>query len=100
MRVTILKMPSVVVVAFGIVARIALSSIIRLRRGGLKVGLFRPITLFPFPEKEIFFAFRRKQTFYYNRDECRTDGGRCEVVNRRQIGSIVLRKTRRRYYYA
>ncbi|MEW6570554.1 MAG: 3-methyl-2-oxobutanoate dehydrogenase subunit VorB [Nitrospirota bacterium] len=41
------------VVAFGIVARIALSSVIRLRREGFKVGLFRPITLFPFPEREI-----------------------------------------------
>ncbi|MBM4136099.1 MAG: 3-methyl-2-oxobutanoate dehydrogenase subunit VorB [Nitrospira sp.] len=44
----------VLVVAFGIAARIALSSVMRLRREGLKVGLFRPITLFPFPEKELF----------------------------------------------
>ena len=43
----------VVIVAFGIVARIALSSVMKLRREGFKIGLFRPITLFPFPEKEI-----------------------------------------------
>lgn len=43
----------VLVVAFGIAARIALASVMRLRREGLKVGLFRPITLFPFPEKEL-----------------------------------------------
>jgi 2-oxoglutarate ferredoxin oxidoreductase subunit alpha len=43
----------VLVVAFGIVARIALSAVLRLRREGLKIGLFRPITLFPFPEKEL-----------------------------------------------
>ena len=43
----------VLVVAFGIVARIALSSVIRLRREGIKAGLFRPVTLFPFPEKEL-----------------------------------------------
>jgi 2-oxoglutarate/2-oxoacid ferredoxin oxidoreductase subunit alpha len=43
-----------VVVAFGIVARIALSSIMKLRREGLRVGLFRPVTLFPFPEKELY----------------------------------------------
>ena len=42
-----------VVVAFGIAARIALSAVIKLRRGGMKVGLFRPISLFPFPEKEL-----------------------------------------------
>jgi 2-oxoglutarate ferredoxin oxidoreductase subunit alpha len=43
----------VLVVAFGIVARIALSSVMKLRREGFKIGLFRPVTLFPFPEKEL-----------------------------------------------
>lgn len=42
-----------VVVAFGVAARIALSGIRKLRNEGLKVGLFRPITLFPFPEKQL-----------------------------------------------
>lgn len=39
-----------VVVAFGIAARIALSAVKELRREGGKVGLFRPISLFPFPD--------------------------------------------------
>jgi len=43
----------VLIVAFGIAARIAMSSVRRLRHKGFKVGLFRPITLFPFPEKEL-----------------------------------------------
>ncbi len=43
-----------VIVACGIAARIACSAVMRLRREGIKVGLFRPITLFPFPEKELF----------------------------------------------
>jgi 2-oxoglutarate ferredoxin oxidoreductase subunit alpha len=43
----------IILVAFGIAARIALASVKRLRREGLKAGLFRPITLFPFPEKEL-----------------------------------------------
>lgn len=43
-----------VIVAFGIVARIALASIMKLRRSGCKAGLFRPITLFPFPQEELF----------------------------------------------
>ncbi|HWR58929.1 MAG TPA: 3-methyl-2-oxobutanoate dehydrogenase subunit VorB, partial [Thermodesulfovibrionales bacterium] len=43
-----------IVVAFGIAARIALSGVRRLRNEGFRVGLFRPITLFPFPEKELY----------------------------------------------
>jgi len=43
----------VVVVSFGVVARIALSPVMKLRRKGYKVGLFRPVTLFPFPEEEL-----------------------------------------------
>jgi 2-oxoglutarate ferredoxin oxidoreductase subunit alpha len=42
-----------VVVAFGIAARIALSAVRDLRNEGKKVGLFRPVTLFPFPEKQL-----------------------------------------------
>jgi 2-oxoglutarate ferredoxin oxidoreductase subunit alpha len=42
-----------IVVAFGIAARIALSAVKELRREGRKVGLFRPVTLFPFPEKQL-----------------------------------------------
>lgn len=42
-----------IIVAFGIAARIASSAVKRLRREGKKVGIFRPVTLFPFPEKEI-----------------------------------------------
>jgi 2-oxoglutarate ferredoxin oxidoreductase subunit alpha len=38
-----------VIVAFGIVSRIAKGVINRLRSKGVKVGLFRPITLWPFP---------------------------------------------------
>ena len=37
------------IIAYGIVARNALSAITRLRENGCKVGLFRPVTLFPFP---------------------------------------------------
>ncbi|MBI4684117.1 MAG: 3-methyl-2-oxobutanoate dehydrogenase subunit VorB [Nitrospirae bacterium] len=42
-----------IVVAFGIAARIALSAVNRLRREGVKIGFFRPITLFPFPANEL-----------------------------------------------
>ncbi len=39
------------VVAYGTTARIAKGAIKRARKDGLKVGLVRPITLFPFPDK-------------------------------------------------
>lgn len=41
------------VVAFGTAARIAKEGVNLARRAGLKAGLLRPITLWPFPEKEI-----------------------------------------------
>lgn len=43
----------VIVLAFGTMARVALSAQRRLKREGHNVGLFRPITLFPFPVKEL-----------------------------------------------
>ncbi len=42
-----------IVVAFGIAARIAKGAIRNLRSEGLKVGLMRPITLWPFPDEKI-----------------------------------------------
>jgi 2-oxoglutarate ferredoxin oxidoreductase subunit alpha len=42
-----------VIVAFGIVSRIAKGAINKLRAKGVKVGLFRPITLWPFPTKAL-----------------------------------------------
>jgi len=42
-----------IVVAFGTAARIAKGAIHRVREQGLKVGLIRPITLWPFPSKAI-----------------------------------------------
>lgn len=41
---------STVVVAFGSTARIVLDALMRVREDGAPVGLFRPISLWPFPE--------------------------------------------------
>ncbi|MGB9674246.1 MAG: 3-methyl-2-oxobutanoate dehydrogenase subunit beta, partial [Anaerolineales bacterium] len=43
----------IVVIGFGTAGRIALSATRYARNQGIKVGLFRPITLSPFPFKEI-----------------------------------------------
>jgi 2-oxoglutarate ferredoxin oxidoreductase subunit alpha len=41
------------VVAFGTAARIARGAINRVRKEGLRVGLFRPISLWPFPKERL-----------------------------------------------
>lgn len=43
----------IVVVGFGTSGRIALTAVKQARRQGIKVGLLRPITLFPFPERRL-----------------------------------------------
>ena len=42
-----------VVVGFGTAGRVALSAVRAAREAGIKVGLFRPITLSPFPEQQL-----------------------------------------------
>ena len=43
----------VLLVGYGIVSRVLRSAVEKARREGLRVGLFRPITLWPFPEKAL-----------------------------------------------
>lgn len=43
----------IVITAYGTPARIALTALDALRGDGIKAGLFRPITLWPFPEKAL-----------------------------------------------
>lgn len=50
-----------VIVAFGSAARITQKAIDMARAGGIKVGLFRPITLWPFPTNEIAEMARSKK---------------------------------------
>ena len=50
-----------IIVAFGSAARIATNAMNELREEGQKVGLFRPITLWPYPEKELKEAAKGKK---------------------------------------
>jgi 2-oxoisovalerate ferredoxin oxidoreductase alpha subunit len=43
----------VVLVSYGISSRIARSAVDRARKEGIRAGLFRPITLYPFPTEQI-----------------------------------------------
>ena len=56
---TMLDDADVAVVAYGIVARGALSAVRKARASGVKAGLLRLITLWPFPEKQVAEVARR-----------------------------------------
>lgn len=87
-----------IVVAFGVAARIALSAVKRLRREGSKIGFFRPITLFPFPEKQIASlanADRRFITIELNAGQMVEDvrlavNGRSEVLFYGRTGGAIM----------
>ena len=49
----------VLVVGYGIISRVLRSTVERARQEGMKVGLFRPITLWPFPSQELVKAAAR-----------------------------------------
>ncbi|MGG3467231.1 3-methyl-2-oxobutanoate dehydrogenase subunit VorB [Neobacillus pocheonensis] len=52
-----------IMVAFGTVARITMNAINKARNAGVKVGLIRPITLWPFPEKPFLETRERVKTY-------------------------------------
>ncbi|KPK38468.1 MAG: 2-ketoisovalerate ferredoxin oxidoreductase [Omnitrophica WOR_2 bacterium SM23_29] len=52
-----------VVVAYGTTSRIVRAAILKARRDRLRVGMLRPITLWPFPDKEIQKLTRKAKAF-------------------------------------
>lgn len=52
-----------VVVAFGLLARIVKKAVMEARKQGIKVGLIRPITLWPFPDEDIREAAKTAKMF-------------------------------------
>lgn len=53
----------IILVSYGISSRISRTAVDTARKDGLKVGLFRPKTLYPFPEKELNRLAEKKCTF-------------------------------------
>ncbi len=51
----------VLLVGYGIISRVLLSTVEALRKEGVKAGLFRPITLWPFPSKALVEAASKVQ---------------------------------------
>lgn len=51
------------VVAFGIAARVSQNAVVEARKQGIKAGMIRPITLWPFPKKKLFEASKQVKAF-------------------------------------
>ena len=57
------KDADIIVVAFGIAARVSKNAVVAARKEGIKVGLIRPITLWPFPKKVLANAAQQAKHF-------------------------------------
>ncbi len=87
-----------IVVSFGIVARVAMAAVRMLREEGKKIGHFRPITLFPFPEqqlRELAGPNRRFLTVELNAGQMVEDvrlaiNGRSEVLFYGRLGGSII----------
>lgn len=88
----------VIVLAYGCVARSAKSAIDAARKEGMKVGLFRPITIWPFPEKRVRELAEKAKTIIvpemnlgqYILEVERVVGNRCKVAGlHRADGEII-----------
>ncbi len=53
------------IVAFGIAARVSQNAIVEARKQGIKVGMIRPITLWPFPKKPLRAAADKVKSFIF-----------------------------------
>ncbi|MEM3702802.1 MAG: 2-oxoacid:acceptor oxidoreductase subunit alpha [Candidatus Bathyarchaeia archaeon] len=60
----------IVVFAYGVVARAALSAVRKAREKGVKAGLLRPVTLWPFPEKHVARAAERAKVMIVPEMNC------------------------------
>ncbi len=85
----------ILLVGFGIVSRVLRSAVDQLRAQGMKAGLFRPITLWPFPSRELCETAQAREAGAGSRVEHRNDGGRREAGAERQRSGGVLRTRRR-----
>ena len=89
-----------IVVAYGIAARIAKGAIKRLRQEGLKVGLIRPITLWPFPAKALQELAKTVNDFFVFEMSTGPDGRGRAARPRRAGHRPLLRPARRRHPHA
>jgi len=89
----------IVVLSYGTVARSSITAVKEGRKRGLKVGHFRPITLWPFPDKEIYQVAKKAKTIIVPELNCgqmvlevdRAVHGRAKVIKKGLVNGEVFR---------
>lgn len=71
------KDAEILVIGYGATARPSLGGVLKARESGIKAGFFRPITMWPSPEKALEAASKNAKTVILN--ECSLRGYRMEV---------------------
>lgn len=80
----------VVVLSYGTVARSSIRAVDNARKRGIKVGHFRPITIWPFPDKEIYQIAKKAKVIIVPELNCgqmvleteRAVGGKAKVIGK------------------
>ncbi len=91
----------VVLAAYGISSRIARTAIDALRDGGIRAGLFRPLTLLPFPAGELCRATLNRRVLVVEHSDSQfcdditlhllKEGGRCQVPDLiTRMGGVII----------
>lgn len=89
----------VAVVAIGSQARAAVDAVNECRKEGIKVGIFRPITLWPFPERRMLEIAEQVHTIIVPEmnlgqlvlEVQRTSMGKAKVIGMHQVGGQIIR---------
>lgn len=84
----------IIVTAYGMTARIALAAVRRARENGIRAGMIRPVTLWPFPEKAFSRNCRSVLCVEMSMGQMVEDvrlavNGRCETVFFGRTGGVV-----------
>lgn len=72
----------IIIVSIGLVSRSVKEAIDQLRKEGIKVGLFRPITVWPFPEKRLFELSQQTKTM----GTCEMNEGQLFALLKQSVG--------------
>ena len=95
----------ILVLAYGCVARAAQQAVTEARKSGIKVGLFRPITMWPYPEKAFMEAVNKAHTLIvpemnigqYAGEAAKVlyeNGGKAKIVKVTELGCEMIHPAR------